>query len=257
MRTRGPPRRTSAARLPAQELALLAAARVRAGASTESAVRLRPPPARGAAAAASGVEAVAPASRSDVDPRRATHGAAEDVDPSAIAAKAARGTSVSMPVTFELPVDTWEGRPAEAAPLRPSPGREIDAAGERLGDGHGRVLCLVGLSPNDVFHASRLPFVPGSSIAGCAHRAIAVLRGGALEPRASCRTGNSQAKANAYHRAYFQRTCAEGLSLSGGASSRSRFSQAEHHLWVPTLTDRLEQQKGDLSGSPSSGLLCG
>ena len=49
--------------------------------------------------------------------------------------------------------------------------------------GHGRVLCLVRPRPNDVFHATRLPFGPGSPATGCAHDAmVAVLRGGALEP---------------------------------------------------------------------------
>src|SRR6476469_9470114 len=38
-----------------------------------------------------------------------------------------------------------------------------------------------GLVPNVVFHATRLPFDPGSATPVCAPRSIAVLRGGALE----------------------------------------------------------------------------
>jgi hypothetical protein len=43
-------------------------------------------------------------------------------------------------------------------------------------------VCLARPSPNDVFHATRLPFDPGSPSAGCATGADDVLRGGVLEP---------------------------------------------------------------------------
>ena len=39
-----------------------------------------------------------------------------------------------------------------------------------------------GRRPNVLFHATRLPFDPGSTRPGCAFRPVAVLRGGALEP---------------------------------------------------------------------------
>ena len=46
----------------------------------------------------------------------------------------------------------------------------------------------------------------------------AVLRGGALEPDSCLPAGKAQAKADAYSPLDFQRTAAENLSLSGGAS---------------------------------------
>ena len=55
-----------------------------------------------------------------------------------------------------------------------------------------------------------------------AQREVAVLRGGALEPDPCSPTGNSQAKADANSPMDFQHTAAENLSLSGGASIRSR-----------------------------------
>jgi hypothetical protein len=45
-----------------------------------------------------------------------------------------------------------------------------------------------------------------------------VLRGGVLEPDPCSPTGNTHAKADAYSPMDFQRTAAENLSLSGGAS---------------------------------------
>src|SRR3954451_15670100 len=69
------------------------------------------------------------------------------------------------------------------------------------------------LRPDDVFHATRLPFDPGSPKCG-------VLRGGALEPGAAHTPGNSQAKAAAYSAANSPALGArQDLSLSGGASS--------------------------------------
>jgi hypothetical protein len=62
-----------------------------------------------------------------------------------------------------------EGRPAEAAPLRPPP-----ATGDRRSRRAppvepGYLLCLVRWKRNDVFYATRLLFDPGSETAGCAH----------------------------------------------------------------------------------------
>jgi hypothetical protein len=92
---------------------------------------------------------------------------------------------------------------------------------------HGRVLYLVRLKPNDVFCASRLPFVPGSSSAGCAFpwRSLSCVE--ELWSRSLAQgIANSQAKADAYRLAHFQRAYAEGLSLSGGASIRSMSSSS-------------------------------
>src|SRR4029453_11925988 len=57
-------------------------------------------------------------------------------------------------------------------------------------------------------------------------------RGGALEPEPHALTRNTQAKAHANAGAQFQRQAPRSLSLSGGASIRSRSFQAEHHLLI-------------------------
>jgi hypothetical protein len=100
------------------------------------------------------------------------------------------------------------------------------------------------LPPDDVFHAARLPFDPGSPKYG-------VLRGGALEPGAAHTPRNSQAKAAAYSAANSPALGAQqDLSLSGGASSLDcRVSS-----WASPRFDRLHlslYDEGRPSGSPS------
>jgi hypothetical protein len=84
-------------------------------------------------------------------------------------------------------------------------------------------LCLVRPQPNDVFYATRLLFDPGSDghwLRLCA--VVAVLRGGALEPESQTLwVKNCMLKLTLIASVYLQRN-AEGLSLSGGASIRSR-----------------------------------
>jgi hypothetical protein len=97
----------------------------------------------------------------------------------------------------------------------------------RLDDpGMKSCVCLARPKPNDVFHASRLPFDPGSPSAGCAAGAADVLRGGVLEPEPRSSAGKSQAKADAAFQRSFPAPSAEGLSLSGGASIRSSASSS-------------------------------
>jgi hypothetical protein len=109
---------------------------------------------------------------------------------------------------------------------------------------HGRVLYLVRLKPNDVFCASRLPFVPGSSIAGCA------LCGDRCPTWRSFGAGawrrgavNLQAKADAYRLAHFSAHTPRAFLSQAGPQFDLCLLQAEHHLWVPTLTDRLQKRK--------------
>lgn len=77
------------------------------------------------------------------------------------------------------------------------------------------------LRPNVVFHATRLPFDPGSPSARARLAAGGVLRGGALEPEPRHDPDNSQAKADTLLQRDLCRRAREGLSLSGGASIRS------------------------------------
>jgi hypothetical protein len=81
--------------------------------------------------------------------------------------------------------------------------------------------CRVRRRPNAVFHATRLPFDPGSPAIGCALRDGRRPTWRSFGARAShAGLENGQAKANAYSPAPFQAPSAEGLSLSGGASFR-------------------------------------
>ncbi len=89
--------------------------------------------------------------------------------------------------------------------------------------GYGRVLSLVLPKSNDVFYATRLPFVPGSPTAGRAHsRRSPSCVEGLWSPSLRGGVGKEQAKADAYCQRVFPARSTEGLSLSGGASIRSR-----------------------------------
>jgi hypothetical protein len=71
-------------------------------------------------------------------------------------------------------------------------------------------------------HEARTMFSKPLAYPSTLDRLTGVLRGGALEPEASYAPEKSQAKAHAYSLAQFPAPSAEGLSLSGGASIRSR-----------------------------------
>jgi hypothetical protein len=132
--------------------------------------------------------------------------------------------------TAVAPIRQSRTRPAVAAPLRPSPqwGSTQQASASA---GRVLVVCLVRPKGNDVFHATRQPFDPGSPTAGCAPSRWSESYVEELwSPSLAHGSANGQAKADAYRLAHLQRGYAEGLSLSGGASIRSRASQAEHHL---------------------------
>jgi len=73
---------------------------------------------------------------------------------------------------------------------------------------------------------------------------VAVLRGGVLEPEPqTLLVEKRRLKQTLIASVYFRRANAEGLSLSGGASIRSRASSSWASPLVPTLTDRLRTQK--------------
>src|SRR4051812_31142467 len=82
----------------------------------------------------------------------------------------------------------------------------------------------------DVFQASRLPFDPGSPLACCALLARASSYVEECWSPSLAAPEKLQAKAHANSRSQFRARSAEGLSLSGGASIRTYFSQAGHHL---------------------------
>jgi hypothetical protein len=99
-----------------------------------------------------------------------------------------------------------------------------------------------------IVYATRLRFGPGS--------ALAVLRGGALEPRSSRGSTNWQAKSAAYSAAGIYPRRTEGsFSLSGGASSVPMSSSS----WASPLHSSVSPPKRRRRpvGSPSIRWLCG
>jgi hypothetical protein len=110
-----------------------------------------------------------------------------------------------------------------------------------------RTSCLARRAPSDVVHATRLPFDPGSPAAGCAARGGRRPSWRGVGARASGRRAkNRTLKQTRIASVDFRRTC-EGLSLSGGASIRSRLCQAEHHLVERRMSGH---EKGDPVGRP-------
>src|SRR6266540_1349702 len=119
---------------------------------------------------------------------------------------------------------TGEGRPAEAAPLRPSPLVTGDRRSRRvpLSADWSRSLsrppeaerCFLCHSP------TLRPWITDRWLRTCA--VVDVLRGGALEPEPRALSlEKRRLKQTLIASVYFQHN-AEGLSLSGGASIRSR-----------------------------------
>ena len=147
--------------------------------------------------------------------------------------------------------------PRSAAPLRPRPKTGVDAVGDRLSGTPRWSYVSSAREPNDVFQAARQPFDPGSASRELRIvYAVAVLRGGALEPES--RTRNRKIASKSTMRitsVFFGASARESFSLRRGLDSVHDPFQAGHHLFA-TLT-RFPDEKGDPVGSPSSGLLCG
>ena len=113
-----------------------------------------------------------------------------------------------------------ESRPADAVPLRPSPAREIDAVGAGA-SAWGRVLMSrSAVSPNDVVHATRLPFDPGSPTVDCAdpQRSPSYVEG-RWSPSSGHAFGKRQAKADANCQRSFRRATLRSFSLRRGLDS--------------------------------------
>jgi hypothetical protein len=85
---------------------------------------------------------------------------------------------------------------------------------------------------------------------GALSAAVAVLRGGALEPEPRVVRGKEQAKANAYCRRLFQRGAPRVFLSQAGPRFGLEPVQAEHHLWFRRCSIAFEQQKGDPLGRP-------
>ena len=155
----------------------------------------------------------------------------------------------------QLPV---EGRPAEAAPLRPSP-RAGDRRSRRAPHrGLGRLLCHVRADAERCCpcHSPTLrPWITDHLLRTSG--AVDVLRGGALEPEPHAPFGKSPGKSTSVCQWFFPAVALRVFLSQAGPQFNLVLLQAGHHLLVPTLTDRPQNDKGDPVGSPSSGLLCG
>jgi hypothetical protein len=83
-----------------------------------------------------------------------------------------------------------------------------------------RFMSRAPLRSADVFHATRLPFDPGSTATGCAFTATIVLRGGALEPDPdSIFRYLRELTPTVKRRVIFARKCSEPFSLKRGLNS--------------------------------------
>src|SRR5262249_11820962 len=110
--------------------------------------------------------------------------------------------------------------PGRVAPLRPRPMRGRRRS-RRLPPWPATVVvCLARPRPNDVFHATRLPFDPGSPIAGCAHpsRSASSVEG-FWSPRLACSRKNDKLKHTLLLKRHFCRQHRATFSLRRGLDS--------------------------------------
>jgi hypothetical protein len=90
-----------------------------------------------------------------------------------------------------------------------------------------RPSCLAGRTPSDVFHATRLPFDPGSPAAGCGRRPTWRSFGA----RAShVLLENRRVKRTLTASVYFQRETLRAFLSQAGPRFDLELVQAEHHL---------------------------
>ena len=126
-----------------------------------------------------------------------------------------------------------------------------------------RFLCLARLESRTMLskplaYPSTLDHRPPGALSA----AIAVLRGGALEPESRARHGNSQAKAEAKHRCSFHPPCGGVFLPQAGPRFGLVLLQAGHHLVVVTRRPPPETTKAtrwvalDWLGNAASNLAC-
>jgi hypothetical protein len=97
---------------------------------------------------------------------------------------------------------------------------------------------IVGFVANDVVHATRLPFDPGSPAWG----AVSYVEE-CWSPVLNSVTGDWHVKVTRTYTGEMLRQTVEDLSLSGGASSGVGTFQAEHHLLVVVVDLPSETKK--------------
>ena len=121
--------------------------------------------------------------------------------------------------------ELWAGSALErtlgrAAPLRPRPKRGVDAVGDYLPGQAALVVCLLRPKPNDVFHATRLAFDPGSPIGVCARpsRSASSVEG-FWSPRLACFWKKSKLKHTLLLKRPFCRQHRATFSLRRGLDS--------------------------------------
>src|SRR5262249_34060553 len=131
-------------------------------------------------------------------------------------------------------------------PLRPRP-KKGRRRSRRLPPGQAAlVVCLARPRPNDVFHATRLPFDPGSSITGCARRCDRRPSWRGFGARGSRDFGKkNKLKRTLLLKRSFRRRHRATFSLRRGLDSVADPSQAAHHLVSTPGT-----KKGDPLGRP-------
>jgi hypothetical protein len=143
-----------------------------------------------------------------------------------------------------LPVRRSRTVPLRSAPVR----RELDA--KAFGQ------TALGSCRASYVHATRLPFDPGSSAAKRARPRDDVVVEGLWSRSLMHRCEMCRQKHTLMPKRNSSTGRKSGLSLSGGASSRSRLVQAEHHL-VSLVVVASKTTKATRLGRPRLALLCG
>ena len=155
----------------------------------------------------------------------------------------------ALPLSYS-PVCVRSGtRSRTSAPLRPSPnafGRSTQQAGTTLS---AMVASSVSFrpEPNDVFYATRLPFDPGSPIAGraCSRRSTSYVEE-LWSPIRIRGLEKSKLKQTLFHERSFQRTLSGFLSQAG-PRFRTRFSSSWASPLDPVAVESPRAtKKGDL-----------
>ena len=145
------------------------------------------------------------------------------------------------------------------AELRPraadgSPSIHLPSRGDRRNGGRSSFVCRARRDDGAVFHATRSPFDPGSSTAGCASATGRRPTWRSSGARPSVRSGKLHGKYNCKLTCVFSRERVEPFSLERGLDSNSCFFKLGI---TSSLLDfvRLRNDEGDPSGRPRESAL--
>src|SRR6185436_5442391 len=146
--------------------------------------------------------------------------------------------------------------PAELRPRASgaSPSIHLPSRGDRRSGVRASVLCRVRPADGAVFHATRSPFDPGSSTAGCASATGRRPTWRSSGARPSVRSGKLHGKYNCELTCVFSRERVEPFSLERGLDPISSFFELGITSFSFDIV-RLRNDEGDPSGRPREAAL--